>query len=261
MTSRDPQETPYDSWAAYYDVTDADRTPFIEFYRGLVTVRTRSLLDLGCGTGTVTIALVNEMTARGEHSGGIRVVGIDESPEMLTVARERDSSVEWIVGDMRSPPVEGHFDLVISSFNSLQLLHRDRDLVATMRAVRGLIEGGGHFAFDIYQPNAEYLAADDRDRLARAVRDARGRALEIREDTEYDSATRVLTVDWRLVETANPQAAPLARMRCGLRQYFADEVEAALSEAGLAIHQRYGEFDRSPFTPQSRKQILVCGAA
>ncbi len=49
-------------------------------------------------------------------------------------------------------------------------------------------------------------------------------------------------------------------MRCGLRQYFADEVVGALSEAGLAIQERYGEFDRSPFTPQSRKQILVCGA-
>jgi SAM-dependent methyltransferase len=261
-THHEPQVAAYDCWADYYDVTDADRTPFINFYRSLVTERRpRSLLDLGCGTGTVTIALAQHLVGRHAGSPGARVVGVDVSSGMLDVARERDARVEWVQGDMRSPPVDGSFDLVICTFNTLQSLLRDDDLAQAFGSVRRLLSADGAFAFDIYQPNLDYISIAQTDRLARSVTDGHGRRLEIREDTRYDPRTRVLTIDWRLVEELNTDAPPLARMRCPVRQYFPADVARSLDAAGLAVQERYGDLDRSPFTPDSKKQVLVCGPA
>ena len=149
------QELAFDTWAEYYDVTDRDRTPFIDFYSSLITAGTRSLLELACGTGAITIPLARNLAERARPSRRNRVVGIDESPAMLRIARERDQNIDWILGDMRSPPVEGAFDLVFCCFNTLQLLLTDEDLAQVFRAARGLLSSDGIFAFDIYQPNLD----------------------------------------------------------------------------------------------------------
>jgi SAM-dependent methyltransferase len=242
----------YDDWAPYYDVTDADRSPFIEFYSRLVLPTTRSLLELGCGTGTIGAALGDLL---GE---GRRVVGVDESEGMLRIAAGRRPGDVWIRGDMRKPPVEGPFDLVLSCFNTLQLLHEDHDLLAALRSARRLLSPSGRFAFDLYQPNLPYLRVEQVDRLARVAHDEQGRRLEIREDTRYDEGTRVLWIDWRLVAPEQGADHVLARTSYGLRQYQVSDVARLLGEAGLAIQQTYGDFDRTPLTGASKKQIYVC---
>src|SRR6185503_17317321 len=96
--------TAYDNWAAYYDLIEGNRAPFIDYYRTLVGDDTRSLLDLACGTGTITAALAQDLIRR---EPGARVVGVDESSAMLEVARGREPRIDWVLGDMRSPPVTG----------------------------------------------------------------------------------------------------------------------------------------------------------
>jgi SAM-dependent methyltransferase len=260
MTQPDQRLPAFDAWAPYYDATDRDATPFVTFYRGLVSGTTRSLLDLGCGTGTIAIALATRLAERVGPLADIRVVGVDESPEMLRVARARDHRIDWIVGDMRSPPVEGPFDLVICCYNTLQLLRTDDDLAQAFRAVRRLLGADGVFAFDIYQPNLDWLSGGKTDIVARAVTDERGRRLEVREDDHYDPASRILTTDWRLVEVGTGDQ-PLARSRFELRQFFRSDVDRLLGSADLAVNERYGDLDRSAFTADSKRQVLVCGPA
>ena len=219
MNRVEPRRSAYDTWAEYYDLTDADRTPFIDFYRALVTPRTRSLLELGCGTGTITIALARVLAGRGGSLDSCRVVGVDESSGMLTAARARDDAVDWMLGDIRSLPVDGPFDLVISCFNTLQHLLADEDLALAFGEVWRVISPEGVFAFDIYQPNTDYLARPQRNRLARSVTTEDGRRLEIREDTRYDPGSRVLTIDWRLVEQGT-QSPPKATARYQMSSIF-----------------------------------------
>lgn len=258
MAHEKSKEPAYDSWADYYDIADRDRRPFIEFYRSLLTAQTRSLLDLGCGTGAITATLSDDLAARGEGSSGIRIVGVDESPEMLRIARTREGHIEWMLGDIRSPPVEGTFDLVICCFNTLQFLSEE-GLSQTLTAVRRLIGTGGIFAFDIYQPNVEYITRAQTNRLARSVTDPQGRRLEVREDTRYDPSSRVLAIDWRMQEEGKPHAPPLTSSRFHLRQIFAADISRHLVEANLTVLERYGDLDRSPLTKESKRQVLVCG--
>jgi ubiquinone/menaquinone biosynthesis C-methylase UbiE len=252
--------SPYDAWARYYDIMDVDRTPYIAFYCSLVSERTRTVLELGCGTGTITLALADALRNR-RPSTPARVVGIDCSTGMLDIARSRSTACAWVLGDIRRPSVTGPFDLIVCCFNTLQLLKTNDDVEAALSAARRLLGGDGRFAFDIYQPNVSYLTSPYTNRLARAISTPDGRRLEIREDAEYDSVTRILTLDWRLVQITPPASAPLAATRYLLRQYFRPDVDRLLSRAGLKPVEEYGDFDGSPFTAASKKQILVCRAS
>jgi SAM-dependent methyltransferase len=254
-----PPVAAYDAWAEYYDLTDADREPFVTFYGSLLSPDIRSVLELGCGTGTIAIALAARLRARPQSSAA-RVVGVDLSQGMLSVARRRDQRVEWLHGDMRAPDVRGPFDVVLCCFNTLQHLLTDADMAAALSAVRRLLGPRGVFAFDVYQPNAEYLNAPHTNHLARTVAGPDGAPLEIREDTGYDPLTCILTVTWRLVDPRRPDAEPLAQSQYGLRQYSRLALDRLIEAAGLTVRERYGEFDRAPFTARSRKQILLCTA-
>lgn len=248
-------EPTYDDWAPYWDAIDVDRGPMLTFYRSLIDERTASLIDLACGTGTMTIPLAREL--RQYHPFG-RVGGIDRSPQMLRMAREHDATIDWVVGDMRAPPVAGLFDGAVCTFNVLQELQSDEDLYRAFAAVRRLLSPGGFYAFDIYQPNLEWLNAVHHDHLSRIGTDRQGRTLEVREDKHYDPASKIVTLDWRLHRTGRTREPPLARLRHRVRQFFPSDVERLLDAAGLAIRQRYGDFDKTSFAARSKKQILVC---
>jgi len=250
----------YDGWADYYDLTHGrDRLPAARFYRDLITNRTRSVLELGCGTGIITSALADKLMKQHASLAGARVIGIDASAEMLRIADARDNRVEWIRGDMRNPPVSGQFDLVICCYHTLQHMLSDDDIARVFAIAGSLLQSAGVFAFDIYQPNFDYLNIPLNDHLVLSTMDAKGRTLELREDTCYDLASRMLRVDWRLVHKQPSGSVIVTCARQYLRQYTAVDMDRLLKEAGLAVLARFGDVDRSPFTPQSKKQVVVCG--
>lgn len=246
----------YDAWARYYDLTEADRRPHLDFYGSLLRPGDRSVLELACGTGLVAAALGERIAAAGEAP---RVVGVDISAAMVELARERAPAHRWLQGDMREPPVEGRFDLVFCCYHSLQFMLADADLLRVFDAARSRVEPDGRFAFDLYQPNLPYLRVARRDTLARRVMDG-GRELQIREDARYDEASRVLELDWRLV-AANAPDEVLAATRFRIRQYFAADIERLLAQAGWRILGRFGDLDRRAFDAGSKKQVLVCAPA
>jgi SAM-dependent methyltransferase len=259
MEQTSPEATAWNTWAEYYDLADGDRAPHVAFYSGLLNDRIRSVLELGCGTGTMASALAQRMVRRNDNAQAIRVVGVDASEGMLRVARSREAAVEWIFGDMRSPPVEGPFDLVFCCYNTLQHLLVDADLAQAFRAVHDLLNTDGIFAFDIYQPNVAYLSIPRTNAMARSITGRNGRYLEIREDHVYDPDTKLVTLNWRLVDRDHADKPPLAHTSYHLRQHFPADVDRLLAGAGLVVRERYGDFDRSRFEKTSKRQVLVCG--
>jgi SAM-dependent methyltransferase len=248
----------YDDWAKYFDLIAGDRTPMAVFYRSLIGDKTRSILELGCGTGTITLALVQRLVECGGTRGQYRVVGVDESAEMLRIARGKDRRPEWLLGDMRLPPIEGTFDLVICCYNTVQSLLTGDELAEFFCSVRSIVNPDGVFAFDIVQPDLQYLSKPHRDHPAFAVTDERKRRLVDRRDHCYDPRSRVLAIEHRLIEVGGEAAGPLARVNLEYRQYVTAEINEALAGAGFAVHRRCGAFDGSQLTAASKKQIFVC---
>jgi SAM-dependent methyltransferase len=77
-----------------------------------------SVLDLGCGGGSpVALHLVKS---------GMRITGIDASPSMIALCRERMPDQEWIVADMRSLSLGRQFDAILAWDSFFHLKHDDQ---------------------------------------------------------------------------------------------------------------------------------------
>ncbi len=98
-------------------------------------------LDLACGTGGFTRELLR---------AGLRVHGVDASPEMVAVARERlPASVTLSIGDLRTFALAETFDLVTCVFDSLNNLLTPAELGAALRQARAHLRPGGLLACDL----------------------------------------------------------------------------------------------------------------
>ena len=252
-------------WAPLYDAADTMRMmqDYLDFYAGLVTPGTASLLDLGCGTGSVTVAVAEAMRA---HHPDAPALGIDLAPAMIDIAAARDGSIGWAVGDICAPPVTDRYDLVICCFHTLQLLPDDAALGQALAAARRAMAPGARLAFDIYQPNLDFLkmaAAGGLEpgRIVRRFPDRTGRELIVREEAVCDPDTLTYSGTWFLHDAETDARLPVDPMVQTLRQIYPEDLARHMAATGLAMVERYGDLDGSNFTPDSKRQVVICAPA
>ena len=130
--------------ARVYDPLDPVRTD-LEVYAALVDeFRARSVLDVGCGTGTFACLLARR---------GVSVVGLDPAAASLEVARTKPGAdgVRWILGDTGAlPPL--HVDLATMTGNVAQVFLTDDDWTATLRAIGHALRPAGRLVFETRVP-------------------------------------------------------------------------------------------------------------
>jgi ubiquinone/menaquinone biosynthesis C-methylase UbiE len=104
----------------------------------------RKILDLACGEGTFAVTMANM---------GLQVTGVDLSPEMLEIARQRAATegvrVKFLHQDMRSLSLRGRFHLITCWFDSLNYLLEIDDLSRTFAGVSRVLDENGIFIFDV----------------------------------------------------------------------------------------------------------------
>ena len=103
------------------------------------------MLELGCGTGRVSLPLAR---------AGVDLVGIDRSDAMLgrAAARRRRTRsagrLQLVRGDIRALPFAAHaFETVVAPYGVLQSIVRERDLVATLTSVARVLAPGGRLVW------------------------------------------------------------------------------------------------------------------
>ena len=101
------------------------------------------VLDLGCGTGTITELL---------YEKGYDVIGVDSSEEMLQIAMDKkfetQSDILYLCQDMRELDLYSTVGTVVSVCDSLNYLLMDEDVIETFRLVNNYLFPGGIFIFD-----------------------------------------------------------------------------------------------------------------
>jgi SAM-dependent methyltransferase len=141
----------YRRFARYYDLiyhglVDYDRdVDFLEraFHRFRHTPKT--ILDLGCGTGNHDLPLARR---------GYRVTGIDQSREMLALARKKAVGVRerprFVHGDMRTFRLGRTFDAAICMFGAFGYLLTQNDALHALRSILAHLEPNGLFVFEFW---------------------------------------------------------------------------------------------------------------
>lgn len=101
------------------------------------------VLDLGCGTGTLTQLLRRK---------GYDMIGVDNSPEMLGIAMEKNaeggSGILYLLQDMRELELYSTVGTVLSVCDCLNYLLEEEDLLRVFRLVNNYLYSGGLFLFD-----------------------------------------------------------------------------------------------------------------
>jgi ubiquinone/menaquinone biosynthesis C-methylase UbiE len=225
----------YDKIARLYDPWSRSVVEDVSFYVEEAVRSGGPVLELGVGTGRIAIPVA---------AAGIEVVGVDLSAGMLEVARERASlagvEVDLRQGDMRDPPVDSEFPLVLIPFRSMLHMETDPDRRTVLQAVTRLLEPGGRFVFDVFAPGADDIS------------DTHGRWLErepgIWERADWDEKTRTLILRVRGAE---------GDAEMSLAWLSVPEWKELLRDEGFVIDAVYGWFDRAPWRG-GEDSVWVC---
>ena len=227
----------YDAIARLYDPWSASVTEDVDFYVEEALASGGPVVELAVGTGRIAVRIAR---------AGLEVIGVDESPGMLAVAREyaeREavaSLVDLRVGDLRDPPVAERVPLVTIPFRSLLHLPDEHQKLRALRAAAGLLEPDGRVVFDVFAPSAEDIEETDGIWLEREH--------GIFERADWDERTRTLVLSVRDRERSG---------RMELHWLSAPEWHALIEAAGLHVEHLYGWFDRRPYA-DGEDQIWVC---
>jgi SAM-dependent methyltransferase len=138
--------------AKYYD-SDPDIPNDIPFYLSKLPSTHASILELGCGTGRVTLPLAT-------HCSFIQ--GIDISPSMLSICREKLTKVNLPAGrvridegDITDFSLSRHFDLIIAPYRVLQNLETNAQVDGLFECIRRHLAPQGQCILNVFRPNRD----------------------------------------------------------------------------------------------------------
>ena len=228
----------YDTIARIYDPWSVSVREDVGFYVDEALASGGPVVELAVGTGRIAVP-----TAK----AGVQVIGVDESPGMLAVAREYAERegvadrIELRVGDLRNPPVSERVPLVTIPFRSLRHMPSDAEKTRALAAARELLAPDGLLVFDVFAPSREDIEETDGLWIEREP------GIFERADWDLHGRSLVLTV----------RSGDRATATMELHWLSAAEWNAVIEDAGLEVEALYGWFDGRPFEG-GEDQIWVC---
>ncbi len=127
------KEVSYEKWAEYIMDT-----------MNLFNIKQTPLLDLTCGTGNSILPFIKRKKKP--------LLGVDNSIEMLKVAKGKVPSLALVQANARRLPFSNHFNLILSMFDSLNYILELDNLLEAFSSVKEALKDGGHFVFDMNTP-------------------------------------------------------------------------------------------------------------
>jgi SAM-dependent methyltransferase len=215
-----------------YDDLEPERADLAVYLAIVDELGARSVLDIGCGTGSFPVLLAGR---------GIDVTGVDPAAGSLDIARAKRGAdrVRWLFGDATTlPPLA--VDLATMTGNVAQAIADPADWDATLHGIHAALRPGGHLVFETRDPAFRGWEEWNREGTHQ-VTDVPGIGV-------VESWTELIEVDGPLVtfhgtwifasdgETLTSDSTLRFRER--------DEVEAALTRHGYTVDEVRGAPDR-----------------
>ena len=237
-----------------YDQENPDFEPEGPFYLSVAQETGGPILDLGCGTGRMTIPIAQ---------AGYEITGIDIVPGMIERAKQKagNLTIDWLVADARDYHLGQQFRMIFESGSVFMHMLERTDQRAYLARVREHLAPGGRFVMSLYFPHPSRLQSDSEEKDWFTYQDEQGRTVRVTGTDVYDEIRQVKTeTAYRHVQNEDGSetryAAPLP-----LRYTFPQEMESLLEQAGLRVVDRFGGPDRSPLTSQSDYLVYICEPA
>ena len=241
----------YYSFAWVYD-TFMDNIPYdewTEYLAGLLKeygVSQGLLLDMGCGTGSVT----ERLAARGYD-----MIGIDNSEEMLMEARDKmvesGQDILYLLQDMRSFELYGTVAAAVSICDSMNYILEKEDLEQVFRLVNNYLDPKGIFIFDFNTPYKYRELLGDR-----TIAESRDNCSFIWENTFYEEA-EVNIYDLTIFMQEEDDIFRRYQETHYQKGYTVETVCRLLAEAGLKLEAVYDAFSSDAPRNDSERVYFV----
>jgi SAM-dependent methyltransferase len=232
-----------DHWAPYYDVIyqDIDDST-IDLLEGYAGSPPRAL-ELAIGTGRVALPLV---------ARGVEMTGIDISEAMIAKLLEKPGgeAIEIAVGDFADVPVDGVFPLVYLGFNTLFALLTQERQVACFQNVSAHLESGGRFVLDCFVPDMKRWDDHNTRMAVSSISSTDEHAYEM--SIHHPMEQRVASHVVRRLPDGRTIVLPVY-----IRYAWPSEMDLMARLAGLELENRWGWYDRRPFTDASGQHVSV----
>jgi SAM-dependent methyltransferase len=203
---------------------------------------TKSVLDLGCGTGGHAIPLAGR---------GYEVTGVDRSAEMLARAKTKAEAISALEklsfqqGDIQAIDLNKKFDAVLMMFAVLGYQLENEQVLAALNTARKHLNAGGLFIFDVwYGPAVLHERPSQR---AKMIDTDRGQLLRIVSGS-LDVQRQLCTVDYQMWQIENEKLVAKTEEKHTMRFFFPLELELFLKVAGFELTTlgEFPNFDQSP---------------
>jgi len=247
----------FDLLAHYYDLEHGAYDADFALYLGFAARTGSPVLELGCGTGRLLLALA---------AAGYSVTGVDVSAAMLARAQQKLAArpdlagrVRLVQADARDLALEQRFALAFWAINSFMHLTTQAAQLRALARTKEALRDGGLLIIDVFHPDLAMLAEAD----GRLVHDATwpagegGLPLLRLSSRRHDQANQLLDVTYvydqlRADGTVARAVAPFA-----MRYLHRFEAELLLERAGFAVEALYGGYELDEFSTASERMIFV----
>jgi SAM-dependent methyltransferase len=195
-------------------------------------------LELAIGTGRIALPLA---------ARGVDVAGIDLSEPMVEQLRAKPGGAEIpvVIGDMTTTRVDGTFRLVYLVFNSIDNLTTQDAQVACFENAARHLEPGGCFVIEVHVPDLRRLLPGERYVPFSVTPTHAG-------IDEYDVVRQGLISHHYSVREGGWRQVSMP-----FRYVWPSELDLMARIAGMTLRDRWADWDRSPFTAESRKHVSV----
>jgi SAM-dependent methyltransferase len=228
----------FDLYAAYYDLLYGakDYAAEAEHVIDLLPSDTRSVLELGCGTGGHALELARR---------GLDVHGVDISPAMVARARERHaalapelrSRLRFDEGDVRSHRANRRYDAVLALFHVMSYQTSNTDLLAALRTARAHLDRDGLFVFDFWYGPA--VLSDRPHEVIKTVSDERVEVQRTTTPTLHVNENRVdVRFDVRIHAVDDGSERQLHEIH-SMRYLFLPELDLLFAQTGFERSAAY----------------------
>ena len=248
----------WDEYAPFYDWENA-RTlgrRDVPFWRTLASHAGGPVLELGCGTGRISVPLVR---------AGVELVGIDRSAPMLDRAVRRAGRLRlpnprsripprFVRGDVRALPFRARsFAMVMAPYGVLQSLIRARDVTAALESVARVVEPGGRFGIDLVPDVPNWREYRNRVQLRGRTR---GAHLTLIESVTQDRRRRLTRFEQRYVERRGGRRRE-HRFDLTFRTLSVRQMARQLERAGFLVDAVLGDYRGRPWDDRADAWIIL----
>ena len=211
--------------AEIYDELDQDRSDLDVYAAMAEEFGARSVLDVGCSTGTLACLLA---------ARGLEVIAVDPAAASLDVARRKlgADAVRWLHADAAALPAL-QVDLVTMTGNVAQVFTTDEEWAAALGAAREALRPGGRLVFESRDPEKKAWLEWNRDQTYRRVVTPEAGPVETWTDLAEAEGS---LVSFRMTFVFGSDGAVLTS-QSWLRFRGRDELTSSLAAANLAVEE------------------------